>query len=408
MVAVIDVGDISEDLDYRRAFRDQAGRYSEAIRKKLWPGENHHLALLLNDENQIQWLGRAQGRKSASDSHRRVEIAEIVEVDSKSLADLDGHLPKRYRGKFPRGVLSEPHGRAVVKALLVLYTDLADVISALSRQERFRLPRGRRGLALNEQRDGTGLLLDIAGIGREPLAAMRPMTQQQISFLQSLRSRSASEETIINHDVSRFSGLLPVQSGHIDWHVFRGQGRQLLVSNINMEPLEKTLGVDVVYFNQTFQSFVLVQYKRLVRNGPSAEGESELYYRPERNLHLELERMKNVDQLYGNAQGDYRLDRGACWLKLCDSAARIKNPQDLIKGMYFSREYFLELMEICKGPNGGVRIGYANAPRHINNTMFTQLVKDGWIGTTGTGTTELVSVVRQVLESRRSVVLGIS
>ncbi len=167
------------------------------------------------------------------------------------------------------------------------------------------------------------------------------------------------------------------------------------------------LGVDVVYFNQTFRSFVLVQYKRMVRDG-RREGGGALWYRPDKNLASEMERMRRVDELFGGSAGDYRLSSQACWVKLCDSWGRLEEPKELVKGMYLAREYFAELLRTCKGPNGGTRLGYDNVPRHINNTMFAALVKDGWIGTRGTGTAELEEVARGVLANRRALVLGVA
>jgi len=176
--------------------------------------------------------------------------------------------------------------------------------------------------------------------------------------------------------------------------------------NANTEPVENTLGVDVVYFNEAFKSFVLVQYKRLVRES-NAEGESGVWYRPDHNLSTELDRMGVVDSLYGSREGDFRLFSQACWVKLCDPSAVVQDPLQLIKGMYLTRKHFVELLEVCKGPRGGVRLGYDNVPRHINNTLFVELVKEGWVGTCGTGTMELGEVVRMVLENRRALVLGV-
>jgi hypothetical protein len=244
----------------------------------------------------------------------------------------------------------------------------------------------------------------MAGIGREALGEWE-LTEQQPSFLAGLERRPVSENTLINHDISRFPGLLAAESWHVDWHVFNGSRRQLFVMNANMEPLEETLGVDVIYFNDTFQSFVLVQYKRMRRDRESAEG-AKLWYRPDSNLQAELDRMRVVDELYGCGSGDFRLFGQPCWLKLCDPGARVDDPAELIKGLYLAREYFVELLDTCRGPRGGMRLGYDNVPRHINNTTFAQLVKDAWIGTRGTRTTDLEFVVRDVLLSRRALVLG--
>lgn len=116
--------------------------------------------------------------------------------------------------------------------------------------------------------------------------------------------------------------------------------------------------------------------------------------------------MRVVDEQYGTADGDFRLFGKACWVKFCESDSRAGCPEDLIRGMYLARDYFVELLDVCKGPKGATRIGYDNVPRHINNTTFIELVKDGWIGTHGIGSDELEAVVASVLNSRRALVLG--
>jgi hypothetical protein len=220
-----------------------------------------------------------------------------------------------------------------------------------------------------------------------------------------MTNRPVSEETLINHDINRFPGLVVALGAEVDWRVFEGGGRRMFVMNANVEPVENTLGVDVVYFNETFKSFVLVQHKRLTKES-NDDDEWSLWYRPDSNLSAELDRMQTVDILYGSGRGDFRLFDQACWVKLCNPSATQDSLQ-LIKGMCLAREYFVELLKVCKGPRDAVRLGYRNVPRNINNTLFAQLVRDGWIGTYGTGTDELGEVIRTVLQDRRALILGI-
>lgn len=337
-------------------------------------------------------------------AERRIVVTEIEDFGSILLDDLRRQLPYRYKDRLDSGILTPATGKAVVRALIEIDPHLEETIGRLSQVAQFRLPSGPRGRLLNEQRDGVGLLLEIGGIGRESLREWAPPATRA-SFLAGMTQRSVSEETLINHDVRRFPGLVEALGAEVDWQVFEGNRRQMFVMNANMEPVENTLGVDVVYFNDTFKSFVLVQYKRLTRES-NDDDELSLWYRPDSNLSVELDRMKVVDSLYGSGKGDFRLFGQACWVKLCNPSAT-EDPLQLIRGMYLAREYFVELLKVCKGPRGGVRLGYRNIPRHINNTLFAQLVKDGWIGTCGTGTDELGDVIRTVLQNRRALVLGV-
>ncbi len=405
MVAIIDSGDISGSL-YRRSSLGQRPRYTVAWRYSEWNGTKAHLALLIDEDDHVRWLGRARGRDRVSSRDRRVEIVDIEEFSGLTLDMVRQQLSPRHREGLRLGLLPDAAGRAVVEVLVSMYPDDEALIRRLGRDDDLRMPVGERGRLLNEQRDGTGLLLEIGGVGRESLRGWSPTDVQAPTFLAGIGPRAISEERIINHDISRFPQLVEGMSDHADWRVFGSDRRKMFVMNANVEPIETTLGVDVVYYNETFKSFVLIQYKRMVRE-ESKSSSGRLWYRPDGNLQKELDRMEVVDQTYGEQSDDYRLRGKPCWVKLCEPYARVEDPTEFIRGMYLPRDYFAHLLEVSLGPRGGVRLGYDNVPRHLTNTTFAQLVKDGWIGTSGTRTFELETVVSQVLESRRSLVLGI-
>jgi hypothetical protein len=62
---------------------------------------------------------------------------------------------------------------------------------------------------------------------------------------------------------------------------------------------------------------------------------------------------------------------------------------------------------VAKGTRGGAAYGYSTLPRHLNNTLFVQLVQDGWIGSAGTVSDELRSFVEARVSDGRSVMLAI-
>jgi hypothetical protein len=80
---------------------------------------------------------------------------------------------------------------------------------------------------------------------------------------------------------------------------------------------------------------------------------------------------------------------------------------DLIPGMYLARAHFEGLLETRKGPRGGTHIAYENVPRHLNNTMFIDLVRDGWLGSRGPGTDEIRDLIQQSIQTGHAVMLGI-
>jgi hypothetical protein len=75
--------------------------------------------------------------------------------------------------------------------------------------------------------------------------------------------------------------------------------------------------------------------------------------------------------------------------------------------MYFAREHFEELLQTCRGPRGGVGLTYDNTSRHLSNTMFIELVRDGWIGSRGAATKQLQSLVQESITTGHAVMFGI-
>jgi hypothetical protein len=173
--------------------------------------------------------------------------------------------------------------------------------------------------------------------------------------------------------------------------------------NANNKGPEATLGVDVIYYHEERKAFVLVQYKKMRKEGRA----NRLSYRPDTRLAGQLERMRKLDERSAGIVGDFPLLSTPCWLKLCDPSPKVDRLDEWIRGMYLAREYFEELLEGRKGLRGGVRLGYDNVPRHVTNTLFVDLVRDGWIGTRGTATDEVMTAVRESLAADRAVMLGV-
>ena len=91
------------------------------------------------------------------------------------------------------------------------------------------------------------------------------------------------------------------------------------------------MGVDLIYYNMSRGSMILVQYKRLdaAKNG---------FYCPDsdRNLASEIERMQRVDRYvasHRNAHDGFRMEPSPCWIKLCHPRRTFPQIADMIYGM---------------------------------------------------------------------------
>lgn len=405
MVAVFWCDADIEDRLERRVVFGGPKEFTEAWRTGSWKGAEPHLALLVEDDGaNVRWLGRALGGRRVTSRDRSVKVTEIEEIDPVPLEQLESALPARHRSATRAvGLLSQAAGRALTDAIKRSHPELSELIATLSRPLSWDPPLGARGELLNQERDGVGLLLEISGIERGTLRNWST-PQEDEPFLSGLPHAAALEDAIITHDVDRFGDWVRLPDTRVDWRVFQDGPRKVLVMNANRTPVEHTLGVDVLYFNEARGSFVLVQYKKMRKEGHPPR--QRLVYRPDTNLHSELDRMRAVDDMSASAGGEFRLLNTPCWLKLCDPNPKVQDPATLVKGMYLARAHFEELLGTCKGPRGGPQLSFENVPRHLNNTTFIDLVQGGWVGSRGTATSTITDLLHESLRAGRSVVLG--
>ncbi len=407
MVAMLQTTASVEDrIDRTTVFGEPAG-YTEAWQRDRWKGRDPHLALLLDPiEEEIRWLGRAQGGRQLTTVDRLVSVTEILELDEPVGLDLlEGELSARHERVLQRrGILPPRGGEAVVAALSKLRPEYAEDIDRLSRPATFVLPPGRRGQTLALERDAVGVLLELGGMARRPLRlwSSPPPSAASSSFLAGLPETDQLEDTLIAYDAERFGDWVREPTTRLDWRLFKDGRREMLIMNANRTAVERTLGVDVVYYNKPLNSFVLVQYKRMIQRGKTPAA-----YRPDKNLIEELKRMRRIDALSEGSSGEFRLMRTPCWLKLCEAKPVVADPTELIKGMYLAREHFEELMARLKGPKGGIVFSYDNVPRYLTNTLFLELVKEGWVGSQGDVTADIAGLVEQSLRDRHSVLIGL-
>jgi len=90
-----------------------------------------------------------------------------------------------------------------------------------------------------------------------------------------LRQVALREDTMLFHDARTMPGWEEIDRHVIGATEFSNHGKTLTVMNVNRRRLNGPLGVDLLYYHHRYQSFVLVQYKRM-----TLDGQSGLCYRP--------------------------------------------------------------------------------------------------------------------------------
>jgi hypothetical protein len=180
------------------------------------------------------------------------------------------------------------------------------------------------------------------------------------------------------------------------------------VINVNRMAAETTLGVDLVYYHETYDAFVMVQYKRM--HTEKVDGLDRAVYRPDANHAGQVESMRRIG--VAEPGGDplrYRLNHGACYFKLCNPRAFDPYPTELLKGMYLPLEFFeaLRLSGSVDGLRGGAAFSYENVHRRLSNTLFIDLVQHSWVGSSGEISERLRSAVEYMVSEGRSVILAL-
>jgi len=365
----------------------------------------------------------ASGRKGASAGTGlvRLNMRTITALDQPILfGELVSRAPKRLQAHIQRtlnngGLLPPKSLGAVVDALLDLQPDLSERLARFSesRAEFIRrlTPTERENLAL--QKETLATALEISRIGTEPLLTWSPDPRHRLSFLEGMPGAYVREDAAIISDFSTLPGFDAVKDLPFAAKVFQRPDNpsvRLTVIMANRLPLEQQTGADLIYFNETYRSFVMVQYKSMERGSDGPE----FRWHDNDQLAAEIARMDTLlaelKQVSEDASPDsFRLHHNPFFLKLCPKI--IFNPDDkgLFQGMYLPLDLWkcLATHPATRGPRGGRLLTYDNVGRKLTNSEFVTLIANAWIGTTVPQSAVLEQAVRSVLETGKTVTLAV-
>lgn len=273
-------------------------------------------------------------------------------------------------------------------------------------------PSARENLAY--QKESLGLALEIAGISRDDLLAWTPTDDQTRSFLDGLPGAQVREDAMLLADFSTFPGFEAIgETTHYGSKVFESEqdpSKRLTVIMANRLPLEQQTGADLVYFNEAYRSFVLVQYKAMEKR----DDEVEFRWQAKDQFCGEIERMENLlaelrKLPIGQKPEGFRFSDNPFFLKFCPRV--IFNPDDkgLFKGIYLPLDLWkrADAAGCFSGKRGGKVLTFQNVGRRINNSEFVALVAGSWVGTSIEQSAVLGEIVRRVLETGKTVTIAI-
>ena len=410
--------------------------FSDALSVHDWEMGKLSIALLCFSETSIDYIALAKKGKRVVTSKSRVEFSSLVALGSISILAIESRLAERLQRYFIKasqgagGVIPAATWLAIVAAIKAERPNLVgeiDRLLSLRRYSGFRL-HGEAAEVLIQEREALGISLDIFSgsnqlrervLGEwapyedsveqineaESTARLVRLEAGRSAFLTGIPQRYLQEESAIQHDLFNWQGMTPMHEAGVS--TFDQGGRRLRVHYANRNDLEHTLGVDLIYYNEAFELFVLVQYKLMREENDRA------LYRPDAQLAEELARM---DLFYNSnrtttairSHNDYRLSDDGFMVKLVPNKGLRPASGELIKGMYVPREYlhFLLGPNGPKGPQGGAQITFEGAPRYLTNSQFAASVHAGWIGTRGVQSQTVRGMIQAFYETGRALVVA--
>jgi hypothetical protein len=414
---------IAFDEEQRNSFlseiRGLEDGFTDALSRSDWPVRQWEVCGLMFKSGVItHWALARRGGKVVT-GKVRVEFVEVCETSIllehvQALLNNPGQVKVISSRSGAGGAIGVPAWAAMKVAIGQL--DPAS-LAALERlellkvQSREHIQRpGASVVAL--ERDALGMALDTF----DTTGKLRPRTlkgwvapkgDQLNSFLDGLRGVRTIEDQIIAHDAATFPGAEITRFTAVG-AVFRVGNRSLEVFNFNRTQVEHVTGADLLYFNQKHNAWTLVQYKSMDRKDNARDKEA--IYRPDATFDKEIGAMnrfrEEIPDAWAPTQGitGYRLSGDGFYFKFCSRVQLEVLSEALMPGMYLPREYLLALLDDpnALGARGGRLVSFKNCERHITNSLFSNLLGDGWIGTRGISSEKVAEIVRKSVESDRS------
>ncbi|RNL60665.1 hypothetical protein EFK50_20360 [Nocardioides marmoriginsengisoli] len=357
-------------------------------------------------EQQVVAVARLDSAAGISTSRMRASINPILHIqpvpldalgktpaDSRRLATALDTQPLRPRP------LDNATGREILAALERGAPELSNWLEALDASETEVV--GDEGQRLREERDAVQLGLELADPRlpeSEPAVQVPTFAVNTATSFLNPELFEDNEDDLLFADLRRFdtNGVLTATSGSTSRY---SDGEfTVLIANVNRKPVEHLMGVDLLYWDQTAESFTLLQYKRLMRVAKAEADDAPQRWRYTRRNDLveQLEKMSKLKVAPPVDSTDWRFVTSPFWFKFVRGDAFKPNDREVLKGLYVPAEYLRIGIEenAFTGPNGGFALHGGNA-RYINRGPFIHLVSRQFTGSTRATSEQIADLIRQ-------------
>ena len=358
------------------------------------------------EHGQINALAEAKLGQTSQSGERRLSITLVRRLRAPITTEaILGELSAAIRTGAARalehgGYLGPATYIAVATAVAGLSEEAEQWLESFDPSWRLaELSAGRRTV-LALQKEAIAGALTIAGIDRKVLRGWRAPRGPVRNYLSGVTQKRPYEDRVIRSDLYKLPGheMLERLDG-LEGAVFEQGDRRLTVLLADRNDIETQTGADLLYFNETFGSWVLVQYKMMDRRGTGRPS-----YSPDARTARQIARMEALLAALRDGEPNascegYRLSENPLYFKLCDRLLFDPRDEGLSRGMYLPLDYWrLLVTDDRTASRGATRVlRYDNVGRHLSNTEFVTLVSGGWIGTSIVQSDLLGAALHEVL-----------
>lgn len=408
-------------LNDRRYFSFQGNmhyKFAEPVPEFAHPRHVPLVCFITNKSGVITHIGLGKRGVRAGTDLRRLNIEDIFElkkpVSAIEIANTTGSRVRSHLiNKINSGGLFSP--RCFEEFLGVFLRKVPDTIPLLdkySKSRQLRISRLSKNAkkSLAEQKEAVLTAMNIAGIDKDNAQGWDyDEAEKPISFLDGIAQVRLREDSMIINDLSNIPGFDLIKSTKYSFSVFENSKTRLTVLLANRLPLEELLGTDLIYFNEDFKCFIMVQYKAMEK-----EGDKFVFRLPNLQFAEEISRMDSIIQSLSSTSGngfinDYRFNENPFFVKLCPRLEFDPDNVGLSTGMYIPLDYIkvLENETCIEGERGGKAISYDNVGRYLDNTGFKTIIEGGWIGTNQNQSLYIERIIKDILENGKTAVFAI-
>ena len=380
------------------------------------------LVLASFEDGHLTHIAEARKGASAGTDLVRLNLMTLEELDHPiNFEDVLNKLPANLRPHFSRvvaegGLLPPKTQTKVVEVLSQLDETLAARLERLSqdRKELIASLSQDAKQSLSYQKENLTTALEIAGVSTHQIHDWDPRFGNKNSFLDGLPGAYAREDAMIAADLANLPGFRAVtEAPFISAKTFESDSDssvRVTVVMANRLPLEEQTGADLIYFNELYRAFVMVQYKALEKRGES----SEFRWVDGDQFGKEIARMDQLlielSKVSSSSDPDgFRFSDNPFFMKFCSRVDFNPDDRGSFPGFYLAHGHWKTLVsgDKLKGPQGGRVLNYNNVGRHLTGSEFRALVSGAWVGTTIEQSELLEALIRDVISSGRTVTFAV-